>query len=340
LDAGGDLTTADNASDVIVSEPLGSDADASDALGEDSPVMDVVAEDVPLADGCATPDMCGSVPTAWQAALFWTGAGSATPPSCPVDTQTVDLKAGLTPGGPDTCGCTCNLSDTCSTKLTFHPDGLCTATCFVADGGMATISVTPQPDACTPVPANLCGGAASMDTPLTRLTYDAGCIANPATTTGSPSSWMTVARLCPRPVATGVCRANEQCLPGLTSDFSKICIYQGGDVSCPVAPSPYTNKTLLYSGQNDSRGCTACSCGNPSMGSCTGSIAVYGNQNCQAPSSIYSFLLNPCQPYNAVPTPGSVLTNYAVTHGACPTPATPTPTGAVTPTGPTTVCCM
>jgi hypothetical protein len=340
---GDDLTTTDNdASDVIVSETVGPDADAGDGVGEDVNIKDVVAEDVLLADGCTAPDMCGAVPTGWQAALFWTGASSAIPPNCPGDTQTVDLKGVLTPGGPDTCGCTCPLSDKCSTTGTFHFDQSCLQMCVVDGGGTATVSVTPDPSgACTAVPANFCGAGGSFDTPaLMRITYDGGCIPTPTVTPGSASSWTTAARLCSRPVASGVCGANQQCLLAVTTDLTKVCIYQAGDMVCPPPPSPYSNKTLLYLGQNDSRGCSPCTCGNPTAGSCLGNISVYGTKDCTGPASNYSFLLASCQIYNAFPNPQSVKAAYTVTHGTCPTPSTPQPEGGVSPAGPTTVCCM
>jgi hypothetical protein len=349
--SGDDLTAAaDNeASETNVSEDVGAvDADAGDAFTGDV-VTDVVAEDVlTLADGCAAPDMCGTVPTGWQAALFWIGDSGAPVPSCPGDTQNVDLKAGFTAGGPDTCGCTCTLSDTCTAKATFHPDQGCgLPTCIVDGGGMAAIGVTPSPSgACTAVPDNLCGSGGSLDTPpLARVIYDAGCVPTPTVTPGSASTWMTAARLCARPVASGVCSANQQCVPSLTSDFTKVCIYQAGDTSCPALPSPYQTKIQppLYGGANDTRGCSPCTCGNPSTGMCGGSLVAYGSRDCSGASFTYSFALASCQAYLGFtlnPNPGSIKANYTVTHGTCPTPAATQPEGGVTAAAPTTVCCM
>src|ERR1019366_9094755 len=75
----------------------------------------------------------------------------------------------------------------------------------------------------------------------------------------------------------GGCAATAQCVAKPSAPYGGPCVYQAGDLKCP---SGYPTKHLYYKGTVDSRDCTACTCGAPSGGSCTGSISLYSGPSC------------------------------------------------------------
>jgi hypothetical protein len=321
-------------------------ADSRDAFRDAGGEVGIV--DVTPVDGCAAPSTCvPSVPSGWSGPdLFWSGSFGASPPSCPSGYMALDLKAGFTAGGPDTCSCACNLSsELCSVTGTFHSNITCGGqTCPLSDGGAAAIQVSPQPDGgCTPVPSNMCPSTGSFDTPG-PIAYQANCTPQVTTTTGSGSTWATSARVCSvLAVSTADCDAGQQCLPGQGSNFAGKCIHQSGDMSCPSAG--YTRKTLFYSGEMDTRNCGSCMCA-ADGGSCSGTVSAYGTTDCTSTAFVYDFSLT-CQPYGPItgdtlsPNPRSAKATYMIpTHGTCRVLTMPQPAGSDTPTGATTVCCM
>ncbi|MDP8998576.1 MAG: hypothetical protein M3O46_00510 [Myxococcota bacterium] len=372
-DARGDaLTNGDGPlGDANATSEGGMIRDAANGDAADAVVRDVAAEVSPALDGCtpttATEDcingldddcnglidcaesICqaagyactAAAPTGWSGpAILWTGTLGTSAPACPTGYQSaLDAHAGPT-GSPDACTCTCASSGaTCSASGTFHADQVC------ANPTCAT--VTPDSSgACTPVvPTSSCGSAGSYTMGSSLPTASGGtCTPSVMTTPGSAASWTTSARVCSwmgRVDKPGGCtNPGEQCLLGPMPGFGPtMCIYQGGDVSCPTA---FPNKTLLYSGESDSRRCGSCGCSTrPAGGTCTGTVTLYGGTSgCTGTSATYT-LGSSCQGYMTLsPTPSYVQAHYTMTTPAtCSVTAQPASTGSVTGTGPTTVCC-
>jgi hypothetical protein len=332
----------------VVSESVATNGDAGQLDGNVGP-RDVMSEDVateppPPPDGsCNAPYTCAPrVPNGWSGpALVWTAPSGEQPPACPTDYKSIDLGASLTGGSADTCGCTCVPSnESCVVTMTFHPDTQCNSQCFVSDGGVAAISVTPLPDGgCTQVPSNLCGsgGAASTTDP----SYSATCTPQATKTPGSAPAWMTSARLCSWTVdAGGRCNVPDAgCIVGPTTGFGPAaCIFQLGDMlTCPTA---YPNSRGVFFELTDTRDCSPCTCNGPDGGTCSGEIAAYGDNAC-AGLAWTDFGLGSCQGHLAlVPDPGSVIGIYAITSATCSVASVSQPQGGVTPTNATTVCCL
>jgi hypothetical protein len=87
-------------------------------------------------------------------------------------------------------------------------------------------------------------------------------------------------------------------------------------------------------------------------GGCSGNITLYGDMTggCTGASATFTLGQQACAGAPAgtvglaygglVNNPGFAKANYTVMAGACSVTTLPTPTGAVTGTAPTTVCCM
>jgi hypothetical protein len=104
-----------------------------------------------------------------------------------------------------------------------------------------------------------------------------------------------------------------------------------GSNACPAG---YTKQNILYKGGKDGRGCSPCTCGH-SGGSCAlTSIDFYGGTGCGG-----SYLGSLSDDYACGGWAAqSAKVNVSVSQGSCSTNPV-NPTGTVTPTGPTTVCC-
>jgi hypothetical protein len=276
--------------------------------------------------------------------LLWTGLATAARPACPTGyTTALDANTGPT-GTADTCGCSCAASgQVCSVTGNFHGDQMCNTT------GCAT-GAPASNGACTAAPATGCGSGGSFEVGLGAAQRPTGgrCTPQMAPTVVPPIGWTTSARICsltvPVDVPGGCGASSEWCVPGsgTASGFvATPCVYQSGDIACPAA---YTNdRTVVFSAENDGRTCAGCTCTSsaPAGGACTGTISIFPGAGCTGNVDVYT-LGTRCLAYNdqAPINPMSVQANYTVTPGTCAVATQATPTGSVTPTGPTTVCCM
>ena len=339
----GDVASDDVGSSDVSVEDVTSDATSEgtaaipDAASEHDASIDVVSQDVAIRDVVSEPCAaytCAEVPPAgWMGpALLWTGALGSAAPSCPAGYKdAVDAFAGPT-GPADTCTCMCTASgQTCSTTQTIFYDQACATTCATAGASNAS---------CTPVSSTSCGNAGSLKAAAPTLSGGT-CTPKVTTTPGAPPSWTTSARVCSWGVpigASGGCGdAAVQCFLAPTAGFAKVCVYQSGAAaSCPAA---YPTSNVFYSTESDTRACGGCTCGAPTGGTCAGSVNLYTGVACGTAAVTYpTGAWDSCQTFG-----GNLFTlaegNFTVTAGTCAVTAQPAPTGGVTGTGPTTVCC-
>lgn len=173
---------------------------------------------------------------------------------------------------------------------------------------------------------------------ITAPTASATCSVDGGGATIAPPTWAKEILGCKEPSSALQqvdCSADQVCAPKPGPPFeAKLCILQAGDVACP--PPPYLNRRLVYTGTADTRGCAPCTCTVPSQ-PCTGGI-VYTGPSSTCPPSGGTTAFGACfsQGNFAGPRWLVAATPPAVTCIA----AGGTPTGALTPTTPVTVCCM
>lgn len=98
------------------------------------------------------------------------------------------------------------------------------------------------------------------------------------------ASWSgrTVACAAPSAGEAGVCGDSERCVPEPQEGFEpRHCVWQPGAVECP--DGPYSDRFLRHTEVSDTRGCEACTCGDPE-GECVGTVRLWGTNNCSAGS--------------------------------------------------------
>jgi hypothetical protein len=115
---------------------------------------------------------------------------------------------------------------------------------------------------------------------------------------------------------------------------SDLCIYRSGEHECPAGP--FSERTVGYASFDDSRACEPCGCGPVDTADCNETVRGYAIIDC----TVGETLLVPepgCAPAD-LDFDGAYIESVAPT-GSC-TPTGGNPTGEVTPTQPTTVCCV
>ena len=358
-DVVGDVTSEDStARDVANEPPVDAARDVADVTGPTGDGCTATVENCTngvddSCDGkidCADP-ACSSftcvaqVPAGWTGpALLWLGGSTATAPACPTGYQTaLDGHEGPT-GGDDGCTCVCGAGgQVCSATGSFHNDMTCSASTCVA----GTVS---SASGCTNVAANTCGIQGSFEIGAGAVPAPTGGTCTPQTTTtpGPAPGWTTTARVCAWAGANdtpgGCSPTTDRCVggsPGAGAGFAAtLCVFESGAVACPAAYP--NNQNVVFSGESDTRTCAGCACttGAPTGGSCAGTVTLFGGANCTGSTGSYT-LGTACVTYAVPPQdPASLQAAFTVTPGSCTVGTQPSPTGTVTGTGPTTVCCM
>ena len=299
--------------------PSDATTDAASDGSEAAPPSDVV---IPCSGGgsCAA-----NAPSNWMGPVsLYVGAGA--PPACAGGAASLfDGKGDLiAPAATCTsCGCGAATGVSCAAPVLTGfeaPDcssGGTTQTVSSSCGGpilaTAVTVAAPQPTgSCTPS-----GGAATVMPPV----------------------WDTQARAC-AVSPSGTCSGGELCVPAQASSPS-VCIMQpGAAMACPTTyPS---GPQIFYTGLDDGRGCSACTCA-ASGATCTiasPAIDVYEDPTCtSAPTATLSAP-------SACTTLGTSLFVQLVAapmlsgQGTCATSGGGTPTGTATGMGATSFCCL
>ena len=307
----------------------------SDASTDQSP-SDVVSEPLPTIDApsCGGGGVCvDSVPSGWTGplALFDSTGGppAPQPAACPATypTDVFDGNASLSAPAA-TCACTCGsvTGATCgASTLQVYTGSNCGSTnCFNA-------TVT----SCTSLACNT-GNSAKITPPAP---VGGTCTAQP-TKTVPALGWSRTGRACQTTSTSSGCAGSSVCVPLPPAPFAQtVCILQQGDVACPAGI--YGQKLLYYTGATDTRSCSTCGC-DPATGvTCSGGqMTLWDASGCSG-SKIGLAIDGTCRSANGITT---VSANQTIaptpSGGSCnASSGSGKPTGSVTPTGPTTVCC-
>jgi hypothetical protein len=309
--------------------------DSPDARVDDGAVDDAAVDDAGL-EGSNEP--CAAIcvpapPAGWQGPLaIYEGTGGPPPPAPPAcaGSYTSRVYDGLNaPNAPPSdCTCTCDppLGITCDGPVLNLFSDPCTTHCGTPNQRITTT--------CTILGLGTCGG--------THFVLDAssptGGACAPSSTTALPDAgWTGNVRLCAMATGApfvGVCDAGEICAPTTGLPFeSAHCVAQAGTASCPAG---YPVRHVYFASFSDSRGCTPCGCAPPTDASCGGgTVAFYNDTACTAPA----FTATAPQACTNLGGPKGAKFSGATPSGASCAPDGGAPTGAFTPTTPTTICC-
>jgi hypothetical protein len=279
-----------------------------------------------------TVNVCAqSAPAGWTGPFaFVHGAGA--PPGCPgaYPTPSAINQAGPSVGS-SSCACMCGDATgiVCSSGTASIIDaGTGITACEVIVRGKPAVW-SAAPGVCT------LATMSTMDMDKVSLSLpvpDAmgSCAASPVNTLPAPS-FAEQTRTCSGGTTTAVgCTSGQVCAPQAFAPY-KLCVSRPGDFACPTG---YTQATTTYDGVQDTRACSACSCG-AAASTCDGEVDV--TNTCTGASRILETTVSGCGT-NAI-SAGWGGTYTPKPSGKC-VPSSSTLSGAVTPTGDTTVCCM
>ncbi len=167
---------------------------------------------------------------------------------------------------------------------------------------------------------------------------DGSCLAKPSSMT-PPATFAARDSLCvasPLDVADA-CATDDVCVPIADAPFdSPACIWTEGDVDCP-AGSDYATRTLLHLDLDDTRGCTACTCGEIG-GTCSGTLELRAQGSCAGAVVGQIDVGADCE-LVAGAVVSAQLVEF-VANGTCGAASGAQPAGSAIPTEPITVCCL
>jgi hypothetical protein len=199
----------------------------------------------------------------------------------------------------------------------------------------AAIPVTqPPPNTCAVLPNSSQYGRARAPAPSVTAS---NCNASGGVPTIPPPQATAAARICAASTLSGGCALGQVCVPSMIDApfLAKVCVWKSGAASCPAG---FSEQHVYASSLDDSRGCTACSCGNP-MASCT------------VTTTLWTHPLLDCYGYSAQVSNNNSCVNLVngsprtvkltkTTNGSC-SPTGGQPTGSVAlGADMITVCCM
>lgn len=250
------------------------------------------------------------------------------PPACVGDFAGTALSAKSDfEVGQDHCACACDppTGEACGSA------GICpnsaSGACLLCLAG-AGYSVAPG--ACTSA-TNLNNRRLYFtNTPAYTAT---GCQPRASNTTIDQSGFRNEVVACDMADPGGTCNGGAVCTPKLGTSFQAACVIQSGDVACPAGP--YSVKVTTYSGFNDNRSCTACTCGSAS-GTCNSEVVLVDSCN---PIPFLHKRVSPGECSTALTVSSGYLRHNTDPQGSCPASA-PGTTGEAKPTGAATLCCL
>src|SRR5579859_5729918 len=268
--AAGDAAPGDGApADGAQPEAAPSEAGMRDGPLGDGPTDAASSDGSPLDAPEEPPGHCGggfactpAAPAGWEGPVELY-LGSDTPPPCGANFAgpAFDGHTGFN-SQPASCGCSCQspAGVQCSpVTLGFAT----TALCSTSLGGCG--SVVLQPGVCTPIDMRSRCGSSMLSTTAGASAPSGGSCSPLATPAIPPIAWASAARSCvalAAPVQAD-CAGGLVCAPQSSSPFQgNLCIAQAGDVACPA--TGYVMKHLAFASVDDTRGCSACTCGSVS----------------------------------------------------------------------------
>ncbi|MBK6919328.1 MAG: hypothetical protein IPH07_18170 [Deltaproteobacteria bacterium] len=333
-DSSGSETNADSSSGSTSTMTATSTADETGSSESSSSDVTTVSTTSPTTTAETTGDpQCGTGSCGEDAPSGWFGptiyaqipAGSEIP-ACPAEYPDPGptLLAGFNDPPPAECTCECNLSGgaACQGFVRGHTQSNCYDYNYY---NYANVS----PGMCANIELDGFVNGFSFGG------YPPPTCMKEANEDISPVAWDATIRSCRLPETPLVC-TDGVCLPPAPEGFEAVwCIYQQGDVECPAGG--FTQKQIFYTGVEDSRDCSNCSCSSVGYNSCynEGLLQVFGGPDCAGePVAEVPFGNGQCS--------AAIGSSVTVTFGdeaPCSVINPSLPEGEVATAGPFTFCC-
>jgi hypothetical protein len=170
-------------------------------------------------------------------------------------------------------------------------------------------------------------------------TVDGGsCAPGPKNPNRPPVTWGSTGQACGGATPGTGCGGTSTCLPIPAGAFhSGVCIMQDGEQPCPAGQ--FADQHVFYSGKTDTRDCTDCTCAAPTGSSCTAQVNLYQTSP-TCTGALLTADAGTCTPLSGNPRVFSILAQTTHPSGGTCVAIDGQPMGTVTPTGPTTFCCI
>jgi len=341
--AGGEVVTTSATGGAGGTGGSGGGASTGGGLPDDEQCFNGLDDDGDELVDCADPD-CEEAQCLPPAPDGWSGptplfvGDPADAPSCPSGLTTIaaDIGPFTAPAASCTpCSCSGPTGGTCGVGTTTIYDS--TNQC---SGSVEETLTPPAPNVCV---------SFSLSDPYARAQADpvpvdvpGSCQPSGGAANVPAASFAQAAVLCDGvadDTAMGGGCDDQICVPSLAAPFTQLCIFTAGDVPC-VADG-YPDKTVLYDGYDDDRGCTACGCDAASGQTCSGTTQLYVGSNCNNLDTTVPHDGLTCESYTTFQSMGSakfIPAPGGPSGGSC-SATGGNPKGSATPKGPITVCC-
>ena len=295
-------------------------------------------------EGCPTGFACAPQPPAdWSAyaRISMAGFPVANPETCPDGSAPMATFSSPTDAAAtcEICQCDAPLNAQCGyPTVSLHNNE-------TACMGMVDQTGSAQNGNCVDIFNSIENADASAQITTAASLNDAGsCTAKGGMPT-LPPAWENQHDVCPMEVAAGAsCGAGTVCAAeGSGAYTGPLCVAREGDHACPEG---FTDRRIVSSGLNESRGCTACECDGPQGVTCSaGTVTVFDDDNCMSATThsiVDDLTCNDISPLFAADpsSEGSFNKARGTPLGGMCNPTGGQPMGAATPTDEWTVCCL
>lgn len=271
---------------------------------------------------CGPASVCNEpAPSGWFGpAVFARVTEGEDAPACPAEYPEAGptVLEGYADPGPAICSCECDLSmaQSCSSYVYGHS----TASCNTYNVYSATS------ENCTNV------ALTNYAQFYAYLQNNPFCMQNKSEEF-PPVQWDASITSCKLPVTATACGDGGVCTPLPGGDFeAPVCIYKQGDEACPAGV--YDTKVSFYTGVEDTRECTNCTCGTVQPNCNNLTLDLYNGTDCAGLPTNSLTANGACESAAA----GSVAVPPAADDG-CPVQTAPEPMGSIAPVGEFTFCC-
>ncbi|MBW2458042.1 MAG: hypothetical protein JRI68_26290 [Deltaproteobacteria bacterium] len=297
-------------------------------------------QDVDCADTDCQPDFecVPEAPSNWIGYAYAATLTAPAPAAVPCPDNAQPAIHFTTPSGPAQCdACTCGAVQGTSCG---YPEMQCYYQSNSCGGGVDG-TFTDTDGACHNFGGswvNNNNDSCIMSQPA-QVTSSGSCTAAGGTAT-VPAPWGAEVRSCVMGGTFGAgCNSGEVCVPSAGTDYPRICVTRAGDYTCPNGWSGET----AYGGANDTRDCSACSCGSASGVSCSaGWLTVWDANGCQWGGWNWVDVSQTCvnvSDYTDNSSGSYEIWSGTATGGSC-APGGGQPTGDINASDPFTVCCL
>ena len=282
--------------------------------------------------GCSPTSQCQAIDPTMGMVGASVAASAACPTGAPMQRA---LNSGLMASGCTGCSClTGTAALTCSAQIYGYTSAdTAAAMCAANTGGTLVATLTSAQACTTPNWGGTIGFVYGIRASMFAGTPSGTCTPGGTPTKGTPT-WGSSTKFCGVPAVGGGCATGQVCVPKPVV-AAGACLLMDGARACPTG----LRASSWFTGFTDTRTCGACSCGAPTGGDCGSMLIGAGSDYSCPPSSVVGYVRTGdhlCLPAGTY-SPGVQFSGTPVAPTCAAAAAV---TGALTTSGPQTLCCI